>query len=221
MSLASGLSPEYRFAPAPVLPRLCTSAINRLDDFRWERRLGVRTTGGAAVERDDAHDYGYLAYHTYFAVLDALRLTPEDVVADLGCGKGRVVCIAAQYRVREVIGVEIDPALCVQAAINVARLRHRRTPVQFACQSAVDFDFDPVTAIVMFHPFGAATLNAVLARLHNSLARRPRRFQVAYCNPLLSPLLAAKPWLRLGACWRPASWSRLKFPVHFYSAGHG
>jgi SAM-dependent methyltransferase len=216
MSLAAQLSPEYRFTPAPAFPRYCTSALNRLCDHYWEKRLGVVTTGGAPSPHPDAHRYGSLAYHTYFSIFDALRLEPTDVVADLGCGKGRVIFAAAQYPIRESIGVEIDPPLAAVAETNRRRLSASRAPVRVVCQSAVDFDYDPVTAIVMFHPFGAETLRSVLDRLEKSVERRPRRVRIVYGNPLLSAVLAARPWLRLYECWNPGTWSRIKFPFHFY-----
>jgi predicted RNA methylase len=129
------------------------------------------------------------------------------------------VCAAAQYPVREAVGVEIDPALCTLAEANGRRLRRRRAPVRFACQSAADFDFDPTSVLVMFHPFGAATLRDVLDRVHASLLRRPRRLRLVYCNPVLGAVVAERRWLRLENAWAPGRWSRIKFPVHFYAAG--
>jgi SAM-dependent methyltransferase len=214
--IAAEISPDYRFTPAPVFPRYCTSLLNRVCDRYWEMCLNIRTRGGAPSPHPDSNHYGYLAYHTYFSIFDRLQLTPADVVADLGCGKGRVVCTAATYRVRAAIGVEIDRPLWEIAQANGARMRLRRAPVSFACQSAVDFDYDNVSIIVMFHPFGAETMHAVLGKWQESLARRPRAFRVAYGNPLLSPMLAAKPWLQLYECWSPGTWSRVKFPIHFY-----
>src|ERR1041385_9293651 len=111
MAFVAQLSPEYRFTPAPAFPRLCTSALNRCSDRFWEKRLGVVPTGGAPSPHPDAHRYGSLAYHTYFSICDALRLQSYDVVADLGCGKGRVIFTAAQYPIKEAVGVEIDPEL--------------------------------------------------------------------------------------------------------------
>src|SRR5204862_8137057 len=111
-------SPDYRFTAAPTIPRLCTSVLNRICDQYWEKRLGVTTTGGAPSPHPDAHDYGSVAYHTYFSIFDALQLQPDDVVADLGCGKGRVIFTAAQYLIRESVGVEIDPPLAELAEKN-------------------------------------------------------------------------------------------------------
>lgn len=47
---------------------------------------------------------------TLHQMIDILSLSPEDVLADLGCGDGRVLILAAkQYGCRGV-GIEIDPA---------------------------------------------------------------------------------------------------------------
>jgi SAM-dependent methyltransferase len=218
MSFVAELSPQYRFTPPPRFAHYCTSALNRVSDRFWEARYRLNTRGGAPSPHADAHHYGYLAYHTYFSIFDRLQLTPDDVVVDLGCGKGRVVCVAATYRVKAAIGVEIDPPLCEIAEKNAASMHSRRAPIRIACQSAVDFDYDDTNVIVMFHPFGADTMRAVLAQWERSLERRPRIIRIAYGNPILSPLLAAKPWLQLTECWQPRMWSRLKFPVHFYQA---
>jgi hypothetical protein len=214
--IAAQISPEYRFTPAPTLPRYCTSLINRLCDRYWESYFNIKTLRGAPSPHADANHYGYLAYHTYFSIFDRLNLQPTDVVADLGCGKGRVSCVAAHYRVQESIGVEIDQPLCRLAQGNGTRMKHRRSPLRFVCQSAVDFDYDAVNIIVMFHPFGSETMRAVLGKWQDSLERHPRTLRVVYGNPVLSPMLAAKPFLQLYECWNPGTWSRVKFPVHFY-----
>ncbi len=44
-------------------------------------------------------------------LIAAAKLTPQDVVADLGSGDGRIVIAAAQAGVHEAIGYEIQPAL--------------------------------------------------------------------------------------------------------------
>ncbi|MCL4176652.1 MAG: methyltransferase domain-containing protein [Verrucomicrobia bacterium] len=192
--------------------------LNRACDLVWEARLGIHTRGGALVLHPDARDYGCLAYDTYFRILARLELKPEDVVVDIGCGKGRVVCVAATYRVKEVIGVDIDADLLALGQANGRKMRGRRAPVRFACQSAADFDFDPVSAVVLISPFGEATMDKMLGRIEQSLEARPRSLRIAYGNPVLSPMLAAKPWLHLYECWRPGTWSRVKFPVHFYQS---
>lgn len=208
---------ENHFRPVPLLRHYCTSLVNRVEDFWWERRLGVRTTGGTAASRfQDAHHYGTLAYHTYFSIFDRLGLRPSDVVVDLGAGKGRVTCIAALYPVKHVFGVEIDPELCALGRQNGERMRLRRAPVSYLGQSATEYRFEGVTVVTMFNPFGSDTMHKVLGRLQESLDGNPRQVRIAYGNPILGAMFAAKAWLELEDCWEPATWSRLKFPIHFY-----
>ena len=212
------VSPEYRFVPAAGLPRYCTSAINRISDRWLEKRYNIDTAGEAPSPHADAHHYGCLAYHTYFTIFDRLDLKPTDVVMDLGCGKGRVSCVAATYPIKESVGVEIDPPLAEDARVNATRMRGRRAPVSVICKSATDVDYDDVNIVVMFSPFGTETMNVVLNKWEQSLARRPREFRVVYGNPVLTHLLAAKPWLNAYECWTPGAWSRIKWPIHFYKS---
>ncbi|MDB6113593.1 MAG: hypothetical protein JWQ62_538 [Lacunisphaera sp.] len=217
MPLSCALDPTYVFTPVRGLPYYFTSALNRVSDFIHERRYGIVTTGqGGPKVSEEVYPYGFVAYHTSFAVLDHVGLGASDVVVDLGAGKGRVVCAAATYRVKRVVGVEIDPVLAEAGRLNAAAMRGRRAPIEFQCMSATDYNYDDATVITLFNPFGAETMREVLARLEESWLRRPRNLRIIYCNPILSPLLSAKPWLEFHDCWTPRPWSRMKFPAHFY-----
>lgn len=216
MSVVAEPAPASQNVAKKSTAHYCTSLVNRASDLLWELRLGIRTQGCAASPFPDAHPYGFLSYHTYFAILDSLKLSRNDVVVDLGCGKGRICCAAAQYDIRESIGVEIDPQLAAAAQDNGLRMRRRRAPLRIVADSAVALDYDPVSVIVMFHPFGRDTMAAVMDRLEDSLARRPRPLRIVYANPLFDDVLAERPWLERYAVWNPGSWSRIKFPVYFY-----
>lgn len=217
MSISCELSPIYSFRQARGLPHYCTSIINRVSDYYWENRFMIKTTGSAGPSRtDEINCYGFVAYHSSFAMFDHVGLQSTDVIVDLGAGKGRVVCVAASYPVKRVVGVEIEPHLAVEGKRNAAAMRGRRAPIEFRCQSATDCNYDEATVITLFNPFGSETMHEVLKRIEDSLARCPRELKIIYCNPVLSPQLAAKPWLELYECWTPGAWSRLKFPVHFY-----
>jgi hypothetical protein len=217
VAVSCELSPIYSFRKTHGVAHYCTSLVNRTADWFWENRFMITTTGGAGPSPSpEINCYGYVAYHSSFKMFNRVGLEPEDVVVDLGAGKGRVVCIAATYRVKRVVGVEIEPPLAAAGKRNAATMRGRRAPIEFRCMSATDYRFDDATVITLFNPFGSETMHAVLKSLEASLARRPRSLRIIYCNPILSPQLAAKPWLELYECWTPRTWSRLKFPVHFY-----
>lgn len=54
------------------------------------------------------------------AMLKAARVTPADVVYDLGCGDGRIVVAAARLGARAV-GIDIDPQRITEANENAAK----------------------------------------------------------------------------------------------------
>lgn len=53
------------------------------------------------------------------AMLELLRLTPDDRLADLGCGDGRILIAAARQYGCSGVGVEIDPDKAVEAKVRV------------------------------------------------------------------------------------------------------
>src|SRR5687767_5586249 len=96
---------------------------NRIDDYFIEWRLNIRTTGRKDIDTPDAVPYSTFAFHGIDRVLDRLDLQPDDVVADVGCGKGRVVCAAGARQMKKAIGIEIDAQLCEQARQNARAMR--------------------------------------------------------------------------------------------------
>lgn len=210
--------PANRHLALPFYSRALTGALNRTSDWWWERRLGLRTGGRREIAYADAERYEPVPYFLLERVFARLALGPDDVFVDIGSGKGRVVCLAARRRLREVIGVEIEPELHAEARENLQRLRGRRAPVRLLCQSATEFDFRGVTAIGLLNPFSGETMAATLRALQRSLARQPRLVRIAYVNAVCADLFARQPWLRLVEAWEMSTWSRIKTPVYFYEA---
>ena len=216
LNLAGKIIPENNHIRIPPIPGACTGLINRVSDAYWERRLNVSTSGRRSIDFPDAERYEAVPYYVYFRLFDHIGLGPGDVAVDLGSGEGRMVCAAALYPIRRVIGVEIDPGLHEIATRNLARMKHARAPMSVVCQSATEFDYDEVTALFMFNPFGAATMMQVMDRLHDSLLRKPRTVRIVYLNAVWSHLLVTKPWLELYEQWKMSPWNRIKSPVHFF-----
>ena len=85
---------------------------------------------------------------TVEAMLDAMKLTPNDRLADLGCGDGRILIAAAKRGIRG-IGVEIDPA---RAAVAVQAVKDAGVSdlVTIETGDALDFDTTRVTAVTAY-----------------------------------------------------------------------
>lgn len=203
-----------------VLGWKVTGLRNRLADGVWERRLSIHTRGVQDVNQPDANRYATFAYSSIMKILQRLRLQPDDVFVDIGCGKGRVVCCAALLNLRKVLGVEIDEGLCEQARENAGRMRGRRAPVEVVHAGAQEFDYRQCTAFFLFNSFGAATLEMVLSSIAQSLQANPRPVRFAYVNPFHDELLASVPDFERYDRWERRPWSGLKFDVSFWRNGY-
>jgi len=119
------------------------------------------------------------------ALLDALPLAPERTTfVDVGSGMGRVVLLAAERPYRQVIGVEISPALHEVAKENRNRYPQTRLhsrDIRLVRADAAMFTFPRGDlAVYLYNPFRAPVLAAVIARLavhHGAVA-------IAYHTPL-------------------------------------
>jgi SAM-dependent methyltransferase len=120
-------------------------------------------------------------------LLSALRLPPNSALVDFGCGKGRVLLLAAHYGFRRVTGVEFAAELCKIAVDNVARYcRTARVSAEIRVieGDAVTYDIqDDENVFFLANPFGEALVDKVLDNIVCSTARAPRQVFVVYSNP--------------------------------------
>jgi cyclopropane fatty-acyl-phospholipid synthase-like methyltransferase len=145
--------------------------------------------------------YGPTPYRTILQTLDSLRLSRSDIVVDLGCGKGRVLCCASRYDVRAVIGVEDTAELCEIAELNLRRMRGRIAPWKIVRGKAEDYDYADGTVFYMFHAFGPRTLGIMLDRLKTGLRSNPRSVRIVYVNPKHEKVLEGADWLERYENW--------------------
>ena len=128
----------------------------------------------------NSRHYSTMNYSTIHSILDQLALGPSDVFVDVGSGKGRVLCCAARYPVKQVVGVDLSEALCQVARENARRMRGRRAPISVETSVAQNFDYSAATVLFLFNPFGAATLGLLLEKIGRDLRGSVR---IAYANP--------------------------------------
>ncbi|HVA28670.1 MAG TPA: methyltransferase domain-containing protein, partial [Candidatus Baltobacteraceae bacterium] len=126
-------------------------------------------------------------------LLDAVPLAPESsTLIDLGSGMGRVVFHAAHRPYREVIGVELSPALAKVAAANLKAYHGPRLcgDIRLVCGDALKFAFPAGDLIIyLFNPFQAPVMRPVLERL----AAHDGKVVIVYYAPLEAAMLDANP----------------------------
>lgn len=148
---------------AAVRRRFGALAINNaIEDRQWGGWCGgtiespYKHMGATATQ---STDYAPLA-----AIFESGRVPigDDDVLVDLGCGKGRVINYWLRLgRGRRLVGIELDERIA-----SLARKRLQRYPrVEIITGSAVDQLPDDGTLFYMFNPFEAAVVAKLKRRL--------------------------------------------------------
>jgi SAM-dependent methyltransferase len=184
-------------------------------DRSFDRRYrtdtaGMVSTSALGIEDPNRRDTAilYLPSPTRVTrwMLDHVDIDHREFsFVDLGCGKGRVILVAAHYPFQRIIGVDISPAMTEIARRNVASFtaRSRRCEnVEVRHADATTLDFPDTNVLLhLYHPFNGEVTAAVLTRLQESLATNPRRVLVAYllysgAVPEVREVFARFTWLR-------------------------
>jgi hypothetical protein len=117
----------------------------------------------------------------------------EFTFIDLGSGKGRTLLMASEYPFRRIVGVEILPELHRAAEENIKAYEspmRQSKQIECMCADATEFKLtNEALVLYVFNPLPASGFDRVLANLHQSLMRYPRKAYLIYHNPILESLL--------------------------------
>jgi SAM-dependent methyltransferase len=158
--------------------------IDRLPDWL----LGMETSHDVDSDKPVVDRCGYQPspWTTLARLLRPAEVSPSDVFVDFGCGKGRMVYLAARYPFRRVVGVELRADMAELARKNLAPHVHRLAcrDIDIVTSDARSFPIpDDLSLAYLFNPFPEPVFCEVLGRLRASLERRPRRLRLIYRTP--------------------------------------
>jgi SAM-dependent methyltransferase len=181
-------------------------------EWRFDRTFGIDTRGGSPTDVESApsslhHDslsYAPSEPRDFAPLVNSLPLAGPPTgytFIDLGCGKGRVLVLAADYGFGRVVGVELDARLVAGARANLRSLQERGRRwggvVEVVHADAAAYPFPPEPSVVyLYNPFGEQTLRVMVKNLVESWNERPRPLIVVYYNPVHQHLLDEVPILR-------------------------
>jgi SAM-dependent methyltransferase len=143
----------------------------RLYDFYYSisrRHWRFDFTSDAACETPTSARYTSVAILQTLQAIRALGPVHNLTFCDIGCGKGRVLFVAAEHPFRRIIGLELFPKLCAVAQQNAA-LWHAaggQKPVTIICTDATAFEYpaEP-TVYYFFNPFPGSIFEKVLDQI--------------------------------------------------------
>ena len=158
---------------APRLTRLTT----KLKSLSWVIRsliLDLRYGGSLAGNIKTQHRAAgaYNIVNSPYSVLPHMfagRIHEDDVLVDVGCGKGRVLNWWLSQGLRNrLVGIEMNPEVAAAAA---KRLR-RYTNVQVIAGDAIEAMPEDATLLYMYNPLDAPTTERFKAMLVERFGRR-------------------------------------------------
>ena len=158
-------------------------------------RYGGHLLGG--VVESEYGSIGYIGtenspYDAFPRLFAAASLTPDDVIVDVGCGRGRLMnWLLHEGITNRAIGIEVSRRVAA-----ATRRRLRRYPQLSIVSGDVKDEFpEQGTVFYLYNPFGADTMAWFADRLEPLRARGGgRRPIVLYFNSLHLAPFAARGW---------------------------
>lgn len=164
-------------------------------EINGEKKYGINTTGAdelkslqnLGVDITHATIYMPVSYCLLEEIFLQLQEIPRNHFLDIGCGKGRALCMAAHEGFRQVTGLDFAKDLCEQAKENLTLIKQKIPALEFKVINNDAFYFeipDDVDCIFFFNPFDEIIMSAVANNIAESLQKNFRKLHIIYVNPL-------------------------------------
>lgn len=172
-----------------------------LYDLYYDAKHGFDTHSWVPVDELDVEDSQkeHAVIYQATRVLPLRRLfkklnIPKDYsFIDIGCGKGRVLLIAAEYGFEEVKGIEFSSNLTTIASENISKYKIQTNSSAFfdvINVDAGDYKFNNIEDVFfLFNPFDEVILKKVLDNINESLKKDNRRVWMIYANAVHRELI--------------------------------
>ena len=164
-------------------------------EIRGEKKFGIHTTGADELKKlekrgiDITHATIYMpvSYDLFEEIFKQLNIEQYNHFLDMGCGKGRAMCIAAHKGFKQVTGIDFSKELCDAAKENLAVTKQKIPTLHYTIINNDAFYFDipgDVNCVFLFNPFDEMIMSGVVNNISAGLKSHPRKVNVIYVNPL-------------------------------------
>ena len=191
-----------RLGPAARAAARADAEFDRAWGTDTSREVTMSALDYPAALRRSSHHYQASGAHLLDLAITCAGVDPAQFnFVDLGCGKGRVVLLAAQRGFVTATGVEYSPLLIDIARANAANFLARGGATKapnFWQGNAADYPPpDGNLFVYLYNSFGADILEACLDRMEAAKRAIPgRRIILMYVNPQCGDSVAVRPaWI--------------------------
>jgi 16S rRNA G966 N2-methylase RsmD len=131
------------------------------------------------------------SYDLLEAVFTELKQYKLKHFLDIGCGKGRAMCVAANYGFNTITGIDFSKELCEQAKKNLDTIKKDFPVASYKVINNDAFYYEipiDVDCIFLFNPFDETIMRGVIENIWQSQESNPREIFVVYLNPMFKSL---------------------------------
>lgn len=149
---------------------------DEFSDKFYDRQYGIETCQQIEVEQlgistQDAENARKYQATPYLQLLKIFKYISEKYpnwsLMDVGCGKGRVLAVAANHGANEVIGIDLSKELISNAEQNIKQLKVENSVTKFKLlpENVLDVEFDRETDFYfLFNPFDTVILQKFIEK---------------------------------------------------------
>jgi SAM-dependent methyltransferase len=171
------------------------AAFSIYHEIKGEKKYGLDTTRLNDLQQltiagknlQFAEVYQGANYHLLETIFEKLKtLNTPDGFVDVGCGKGRVLIVAAFNGFKQVTGVEFAKELWSEAVSNCKKIAKDfpSTSIDVVLQDAAYYSFSKeMNVFFFFNPFQEPVMQQVVDNILQSVRKFPRKIWVVYMNP--------------------------------------
>lgn len=176
-----------------------------------DKRLGIETSSkargqffGTGNDAADRENLGYAGSQPSVlrAILAELPRVRGAHFIDLGCGKGRMLVVAAEYPFASITGIELIPALAERTRLNAAIVATKYPelcPIEVLTGDATKpaLPSSGTVIVYLYNPFGSEAVSSLMDHLGAALGLSTHlKVFLVYINPTQVDVVDTSPRFR-------------------------
>jgi len=161
-------------------------------DYFMDIKYGVKTSKYKILEENRTihGNYEPTLYLELNRLFSKYPFSSNDHIIDYGCGKGRVLFVAAYNRCRNITGIEINKEMYIAALENLDRFKSKNRTnsiINIYNMDAKDYNsLDEINKFFFFNPFHLKVFLKVFNLIHSSIEKHPREVTLFFYMPVMS-----------------------------------
>lgn len=165
-------------------------------EINGEKKYGIDTIKidrlhNEKIESENLSHASIYQGSNYFLIEKAFDFLKNEKVnlglVDFGCGKGRVLIVAAHYGFKTITGIDFSKILCLEAENNIEKILSNFPNSEFnvICGDAASYQIkNHQNCFFFFNPFDEVVILKVVKNILFSFREFPRKIFIVYINPI-------------------------------------